>query len=522
MYRIAPRVGFYYGTDLSHTIIQKNKERVKNQGYSNISLSCLPAHEIHTLDEKDFDLVILNSVIQSFHGHNYLRKVIAMCINLLGEKGFIFIGDIMNLDLKKELIRELVEFKQTHRSDGIKTKVDWSSELFVSPGFFEDLTAAFPQLRAVEFSDKIYTIQNELTKFRYDALFTVDKRQRSQKNIKAKQKYQEDLTGLQLFSTDRPRVYVHPGNLAYIIYTSGTTGKPKGVMIRHQSLVNYVQWGVQQYIDGDHFYLPLYTSISFDLTVTSIFLPLVSGAVIVVYTDGESGLPILDVFERGNVQVVKVTPSHLKLLQNGAGREDNIKRFIVGGEALERTLAADIYRAYPGGVEIYNEYGPTEATVGCMIYKFDYDHDEREIVPIGLPIYNTTILILDRDMNPVPLNAMGEIYIGGESLARGYVNLPELTAERFVYKSYKSYMSYIPKKLYKTGDLARGLTDGNIEFLGRMDEQIKIRGYRIELREIENHLEDHEDIKRAVVINRQSEIGDTYLCAYCNWWREGI
>jgi acyl carrier protein len=237
--------------------------------------------------------------------------------------------------------------------------------------------------------------------------------------------------------------------------------------------------------------------------------------------------------------VVKATPSHLKLLQEEVNVGNNLKRFIVGGEIFEHTLATDIHRLFSGKVELHNEYGPTEATVGCMIHKYDHKQNNREMVPIGKPIDNVKIYLLDRDMMPVPLNAAGEIYIGGDALAPGYLNQVELTAERFdrdlwdylddhdkkEYKSYRYHRSYI----YKTGDLARRLPGGNIEFLGRGDDQVKIRGYRIEIKEIENRLLEHHRVKEAVVLLKKSSSGapapgnedDVYLCGYWVPVREG-
>jgi fengycin family lipopeptide synthetase D len=274
MFRIAPQVEFFHGIDLSAVIIEKNKKRVKNEGYQNITLTCLPAHEIDTLADRDFDLVIMNSVIQSFHGHNYLRKVIAKAIALLKPKGYLFIGDVMDQDLKQNLIKDLAAFKQAHRGKGYKTKTTWDTELFVSRGFFEDLSTGFPWICRLQFSNKIYTIENELTKFRYDALLFIDKtraaRESSKKNTKKRHKYQEDITTLETYGTEKIETGVTPLHPAYVIYTSGTLAKPKGVMVTHKNLVNYVCWGRKCYIDREPCTFPLYTTVSFDLTVTSI------------------------------------------------------------------------------------------------------------------------------------------------------------------------------------------------------------------------------------------------------------
>jgi amino acid adenylation domain-containing protein len=297
--------------------------------------------------------------------------------------------------------------------------------------------------------------------------------------------------------------------------------------------VNYTWWAVKTYIAGKAppVTVPLYSSISFDLTVTSIYLPLLTGGTIAIYSSEDQRFPVQEIVKEDRVDILKATPSHLRLLQHEiTGNNQKLRTFIVGGEELERVLAQDIYLGFSRGVDIYNEYGPTEATVGCMIYKFNYEKDRRRSVSIGLPADNVSIYILNSSLNPVPINGVGEIYIGGAALARGYVNQPELTAEKFIVatKTQRHKEVYFPwclgalvAKLYKTGDLARRLPDGNIEFLGRMDEQVKIRGYRIELKEIESQLLTHSNVKEALVITKETsrsefagETGDKVLCAY--------
>ncbi|HLP48274.1 MAG TPA: amino acid adenylation domain-containing protein, partial [Candidatus Kapabacteria bacterium] len=310
-----------------------------------------------------------------------------------------------------------------------------------------------------------------------------------------------------------PCIAVPPTNPAYIIYTSGTTGKPKGVMVEHKSVVNYIQFAIQNYVKEEVVNFPLYTSIAFDLTITSIFTPLVTGNAVVIYSGWNKGNLIERIIDDNKVGVVKLTPSHLYLIGEKKLTDStcNIRRFIVGGEALKFQIARDISDNFNGKVEIYNEYGPTEATVGCMLYKFDpgKDSDKRSSVSIGVPAANTQIYLLDKNREPVPIGAIGEIYIGGEGLARGYLNRPELTAEKFL-KNYKSYSSYKPYILYKTGDLARFLNDGNIDFIGRLDQQVKIRGFRIELGEIESQLLHYKEIKETVVIIKEATGKNAY------------
>jgi len=298
---------------------------------------------------------------------------------------------------------------------------------------------------------------------------------------------------------------IRPNNLAYILYTSGTTGNPKGVMVEHHSVVNYIQYAAEKY---ENITFPLYTSISFDLTVTSIFTPLITGNMIIVYRGEKYDNLVSKILEDNRVDIIKLTPSHLKLVRNKKYPDSKLKRIIVGGEELETQLAQDIYDNFKGKIEIHNEYGPTETVVGCMDYIFNpYKHRKRT-VSIGSPIYNTEIYVLDRNLEPVSYDVVGEIYISGDGVARGYLNRPELTNERFLKNPFVK-----DKRMYKTGDLGRITPDGLIEFCGRIDNQVSISGYRIELGEIESHLLKHPEIKEAVVIVRSKD-EEKYLCAY--------
>lgn len=300
-----------------------------------------------------------------------------------------------------------------------------------------------------------------------------------------------------------------PTDLAYVIYTSGTTGKPKGVMIEHHSLVNYITWAVKKYVKGEAVNFPLYSSISFDLTVTSIFTPLLSGRTIVIYRGGDNDSLVERIVEENKVGVIKLTPSHLKLIRNREIANCRIKRLILGGEELEVQLAKEIYGNFDGKVEIYNEYGPTEATVGCMIYRFDPDKGSGVLVPIGLPADNVRIYILGSNRKPLPIGVSGELYVAGDAVARGYLNRQELTVEKFVEDPFVE-----GQQMYKTGDLAIWLPEGSVEFVGRIDGQVKVRGYRIELGEVRFQLLSHNDIKEAVVICREGADGDKNLYAY--------
>jgi amino acid adenylation domain-containing protein/non-ribosomal peptide synthase protein (TIGR01720 family) len=298
-------------------------------------------------------------------------------------------------------------------------------------------------------------------------------------------------------------------DLAYVIYTSGTTGNPKGAMIHHKGVVNYIWWASKIYLQGEKLNFPLYTSISFDLTVTSIFVPLISGNSIILFGEAEKEILVSEVMKDKKVGIVKLTPSHLKIIKNNDNRNLTVKKLILGGENLETKLAEESVASFNSNIEIYNEYGPTETVVGCMIYKYNGKEDKRQYVPVGVPSDNVKIYILDKNMKMSAPGVLGEMYISGDGLARGYLNRPELTENKFVDNPFDT-----GTKMYRTGDLARFLSDGNIECIGRIDHQVKIRGYRIELGEIENHLLKFDSINETAVIACDDVNGNKYLCAY--------
>ncbi|MEC0278683.1 non-ribosomal peptide synthetase/type I polyketide synthase [Bacillus halotolerans] len=320
--------------------------------------------------------------------------------------------------------------------------------------------------------------------------------------LDAENSYHEDRSNLDLFSNTH--------DLAYMIYTSGSTGNPKGVLIEHQGLANYIWWAKEVYVRGEKTNFPLYSSISFDLTVTSIFTPLVTGNTIIIY-DGEDKSEVLTAIMRDSrIDIIKLTPAHLHVLKEmNVADGTAIRKMIVGGENLSTRLAKSVSEQFKGRLDIFNEYGPTETVVGCMIYRYDAKRDKREFVPIGTPAANTDIYVADANKNLVPIGVIGEMYISGPGVARGYWNRPDLTAEKFVENP------YIPgAKMYKSGDLAKRLRDGNLVYVGRIDEQVKIRGHRIELGEIEAALHNVEAVQKAAVTVREEEDGLKQLCAY--------
>lgn len=311
-------------------------------------------------------------------------------------------------------------------------------------------------------------------------------------------------------SNKSPKRSTTASDLAYIIYTSGSTGQPKGVMISHASLFNYISWAAKQYTNGQKADFALYSSIAFDLTITSVFTPLFTGSQIIIYHDEENPSLIEEVLVSDLANVVKLTPTHLRIIRDSQLTGVNIKnlnKLIVGGEELSYNLARDVYEKLDRKVAIYNEYGPTETTVGCMIYRFD-PSEEKMAVPIGVPIANTQIYVLDASFNLVPFGVQGELYVAGVGVANGYIHAKDLTQQKFLTDPFT-----LGQTMYKTGDLATINVNGIAEFRGRADEQVKIRGFRIELGEVENQLASHDQIAETVVVVK-SRGENKFLTAY--------
>ncbi len=301
---------------------------------------------------------------------------------------------------------------------------------------------------------------------------------------------------------------IKPAETAYIIYTSGTTGKPKGVMIRQSGLVNYILWAKKVYHVTPDDRFALYTSLAFDLTVTTVFTPLVSGAAIIVYRDDREKYVLYRIIEENRTSIMKLTPAHLKLLLDADISDSQLTRLIVGGEDLKYAVAEQIYIKFEGRIHIYNEYGPTEATVGCMIYEFNESRRFGVSIPIGKPADNVQLYLLDRTMKPVMPGEKGELYIAGDGVAKGYLNNERLTAERFVPNPFGE------GKMYKTGDIVRFIDEDIMEYICRSDDQVKVNGYRIELGEIEECIKKLDGIDEAVVEYTELSNGNSVLCAF--------
>ena len=294
-------------------------------------------------------------------------------------------------------------------------------------------------------------------------------------------------------------------NLAYVIYTSGSTGKLKGVMLENRNVVS-IFTGMNRAIGCEPGVWLVITSVSFDISVLELLWTLTRGFTVVLHGDDGTST-MADEIARHGVTHLQMTPSLARMLTLDArafAALGPLRQILLGGEVVPVSLIHHLRQVFNG--EIHNMYGPTETTIWSTTYRVS---ELGSTVPIGLPIANTQVYILDADLKPLPADGIGELFIGGDGVARGYWNRPDLTAERFL-----TIPSLSAERIYRTGDLARFLPDGNIEFLGRADFQVKLRGHRIKLGEIEAILEQSDGVRQAIVVRREDREGDKRLVAY--------
>jgi amino acid adenylation domain-containing protein len=309
---------------------------------------------------------------------------------------------------------------------------------------------------------------------------------------------------------------VTPAHLAYVIYTSGSTGRPKGVAVEHRQLLNYLNSIVERlnFAPGSNF--ATVSTLAADLGNTMIYPSLCTGGTLNVIAQNLISDP--DAFagyvSRHEIDYLKIVPSHLEALLTARSPAQVLPRkaLILGGEASHWDLLERVNRLAPE-CRVFNHYGPTETTIGVLTFPADINQSAQSALtlPLGRPIANTQIYILDPQLRRVPVGVAGELYIGGQGLVRGYFNAPDLTAERFIPHAFGDKPG---ARLYRTGDIARHLPDGNIEYLGRVDNQVKLRGLRIELGEIETVLRNHPAVREAILLLRQDAPGDKRLVAY--------
>lgn len=308
-------------------------------------------------------------------------------------------------------------------------------------------------------------------------------------------------------SSEHDTIKYSARDVAYVIYTSGSTGRPKGVLIEHRSLVNLLCSIKDQLEFTSEDIIFSVTTLSFDIAGLELYLPLITGARVVISSRQTLADPraLAHKIKESGTTVVQATPAMWRFLLDSGWKNGSGLKILCGGEALSRQLANEILET---GAELWNVYGPTETTIWSTSVQVERSQTP---VSIGRPLANTQIYVLDESNNRVPLNIPGELYIAGDGVSRGYLNRPELTSERFIENTFAASQT---GKMYRTGDQVRLNPEGQIEYIGRLDNQVKVRGYRIELGEIEAVLLKHPDVQQAVVIAREDTPGDQRLVAY--------
>jgi len=313
----------------------------------------------------------------------------------------------------------------------------------------------------------------------------------------------EERESIDVASAEQPRSNCNRNDLAYVLFTSGSTGRPKGVAIEHRSVLSLIAWTKATFAPEDLQGVLAGTSICFDLSVYEILAPLALGGTVIL---ADNVLQVTSIPARDSVRLINTVPSAMKELIRMGGVPNSARTVNLAGEPLAQTLVDSIYDL-PHVQKVFDLYGPTEATV----YSTFALRERKGYSHIGRPLPNEQLYIVDKHLQPVPINVPGELLIGGNGLARGYLHQPSLTDERFIPNSFEGGQS---SRLYRTGDLVKYLPNGNVEYLGRIDHQVKIRGFRIELGEIEAQLRRHPSIREAVVVADTMTSGDKRLVAY--------
>ncbi|CAN5484028.1 hypothetical protein BH09BAC3_BH09BAC3_34000 [soil metagenome] len=517
MFALAPLVKWYVGTDLSEVILKKDQQRIAAEGINNIELINMYAHEVDQLHKQDYDIIIINSVVQNFNGYNYLREVIQKCIGLMSSQSVLFVGDVMDLEKKLELVKSLEDFRNNGTNAGFKPKTEWEDELFIPRSFFDDLSYDHHEIHSVIHSEKIHTIANELTRFRYDTIIKVDKTKSNILSInRPRRKFQYDWTDVTVLAEQSSIPYSLQDSLAYVIYTSGSTGAPKGAMIEHGGMLNHLFAKVHDLNLEQSCVMAQTASHCFDISVWQFFAPLVVGGKVIIYSNEEvmSCEVIIEKIHDDRITVLELVPSYVLEVMSITKRTGNISwarslsYLVVTGEVLNKRIVSDWLQIHPQ-IPLMNAYGPTEASDDITHFVIT-SIPEMETISIGSPVQNLRIYILDDLDQLCPPGVKGEICVSGVGVGRGYLNNPSLTDRVFV----KDPFCLDDKvRMYRTGDLGMYRVDGSISFFGRRDHQVKIRGYRIELGEIEHKLSTLTGVREAVVVVEPNELGDI-LCAF--------
>ena len=498
--KVAPYVNNYHAVDISKNAIELARENIGAKGFKNIKLEVLDSDGIKYLSKKKYDIIIINSIVQFFPNFYYLNNFLKQVFKLLRNDGVLFIGDIRDRDKQIGFYESLAKGKSD--KNFVSSKLNTEQELFIPKSYFSDFCRH--NNKDFEITKKIGKIKNELLLYRYDVILRQSNKilNKTSENCDAiKRRFYKNDINEQKWQNPNKKVGGH--NLAYVIYTSGSTGKPKGVMIEHHSVINRITWMQREYKIGHKDIILQKTPFTFDVSVWELFLWLVNGSKLVLLPQGlEKDIPdIIKTIKRYKITVMHFVPSvfniflnYIETSKSNADDLKSLKQIFFSGEVLYRNQILRFIKSTKSlKIKLHNLYGPTEATVD-VTYFYCNNNLDFETVPIGLPIDNTYIYLLDENKNPVDMGKKGEIYISGVGVARGYLNNRELTRKKFIKDPFKP-----GNMMYVTGDVAKRLPDGNVLYLDRMDNQIKIGGVRIELGEISKNIVETLNVEQCYV-----------------------
>lgn len=496
---LAPLAGEYLATDLSAPMIESAAAVARDCGLAHVRFRHLAAHDLARLDDKNFDVVVLNSVVQSFSGYGYLRQVIASILDLCSDEAIVFLG-------------HLWDAAQRESYATVSAYAEDDDALFIAREFLTDLKHEFPEISDVQIVPMTARAKNELTAYGFDCLLRVQKSVRIADTAKpcklpaVHRRQCLDRRALEPYENAGPVHASSPTTIAYIIFTSGSTGTPKQVGNSMRSIVNLCNWYVEfcKLTPDDRVYQVI--ACSFDASIKNYLAPLIAGATIVLYPDAAyDPAMMLEILHQEQISVLNPgTPSQFYPLLELAARDhyealSSLRVLALGGEATELSRLRCWFDASACHLDILaNVYGPTEcADISLAAAWHPRQLADIEQLPIGRPIYNVRCYIVDEANRPLPAGTAGELCIAGAGVGLGYLDNDALTAQHFTTDPLSPH-----EHAYRTGDVAWQCEDGQIMLMGRRDDEIKIRGHRIMLGEIEARLRTLPGVTEAAAVCR--------------------
>lgn len=514
--RLAASVASYCAVDLSHDVLSVARRDAAALGLDHVHFAHLAAHDIDRLPHADFDIVILNSVIQSFPGPNYLRRVLRALLSKVKPHAAIFLGNVWDLDRKDAYADWVRAERERAGLPAASAQFDAIEGLFLTMGFVQELRADLPGIARVDVTPLDMETPNELAAFSFDAVLTVDRDPPRTSSVTPR-KARLDRRALPPADADPVPSRMTSDAVAYVIYTSGSTGLPKGVQIEMRSLVNLCAWYARFCgIDAASNVLQIVPA-SFDASIKNFLTPLLHGGRVTLFEDGplDPGALLRTIRDLEVTTINPGVPSAFYPVVELAAEDDyqslqSVRCLALGGEPTDLARLRAWLSSPASRCTLANIYGPTEcADISTCRALTAAEIASLDDVPIGKPIANARAYVLDSRGRPEPDGVAGELVIAGAGVGRGYLARPDLTQAKFLDDP------FVPgERMYRTGDVVRRLPDGDLLYVGRADDQVKVRGYRIELGEIEVRLKKIPGVLDAAALAVPDEGGALELCAW--------